>query len=117
MKNLLPVLSITLISTIVSANTPLKTAAAIKVEQQTISKILQTESSVRSEITLAQNEISKVTSAELWKNLDINRDDSISKTEAIYSLEVSDNWDRLDINKDQKLDFNEFSKLFSKKIN
>lgn len=113
MKNLLPILSITLVSTVVSANTPIKTANEIEVEKQTLTKVLQTESSATSEIILAQNEISKVTSSELWKSLDVNRDDSISKTEAIYSQEVADNWDRLDINKDEKLNFDEFVQLFS----
>lgn len=58
MKKLLPILLITL--TLANADItpgPQKTI----IDEQTLSKALQTESSAISELTLAQNEISKVT--------------------------------------------------------
>jgi hypothetical protein len=115
MKNLLALLFITLVSAVAIANSPFDTPKTIEAEQQTMTQALQTESSARSEITLAQSEISKVSGSELWKTLDVNQDDSISKSEAIYSQEVFENWDKLDINKDEKLDLKEFAQLFSEK--
>ena len=114
MQKILLSLSIVFSSAIVYANTPVLTANKIEVQRETVLKVPGAQSSAISKITLTQSEVSKVTSEELWKNLDINRDDSVSKKEAIYSQEVSDNWDRLDTNKDEKLDFDEFTQLFLK---
>lgn len=48
---------------------------------------------------------------ELWKSLDTNNDDFLSKTEAAESKMIEEHWSKLDINKDKKLDFIEFAQI------
>lgn len=48
----------------------------------------------------------------LWKMLDIDSNGYLSKTEAAASKDVFNNWDHLDKNIDERLDSEEFAKVF-----
>ncbi len=48
---------------------------------------------------------------ELWKSLDTNNDDLISKAEIASAKDIIESWDMLDSNKDGKIDFFEFSRV------
>ncbi len=92
MKKLLAILSITLVSFAVTAESAVvefgSTLAPIKSEPK-------------------QND------SNLWNMLDTDKDGYISKSEAVYSTRISDRWSSLDTNKDERLDTAEFSHFYS----
>ena len=108
MKNLLPLLLIALVSSVANAENSFVIPKAEDLGQRPISNVEQTETIVTSELVLAKNEANNL---ELWKTLDINKDDSISKTEAASSEAIFVRWDDLDTNKDNVLDYIEFSRF------
>ncbi len=73
---------------------------------------VQTEKTATPELILAKNEANKLA---LWENLDINKDDSISKIEAAASKEVFVMWDKLDTNHNDRLDTDEFAQILQVK--
>jgi len=105
MKNLLTILSITLASSTVVAETS-------TVEFGAILEPLQAESSKLPTLALSKYEKED---ANLWEILDLDKNGFISKSEATASQQLSDQWEKLDSNKDEKLDMAEFSQLFSQK--
>ena len=110
MKKLLIIASIALLSATAQAENTAEASKAIEAGQETISNAIQTESRTASDLIIAKNGESN---SNLWKMLDINKDGSLSKTEAASSKEVITNWDKLDSNKDEKLDTEEFAYFFT----
>ena len=106
MKNILILLSITLLSTVINAEDAL--TPAIEAGKET--NIVKTDSNALTKVETAQN---NANNSSLWEILDTNKDNAISKTEAAASKDVSDNWETLDSNKDEQLDTEEFAKIFS----
>lgn len=106
MKNLLTILSITLASATVVAET------TTTVEFGAILEPIQAESSELPTLALSKYEQED---SNLWEILDADKNGFISKQEATASQQLSDQWDKLDSNKDEKLDMAEFSLLFSQK--
>ena len=100
MKNILTILSISLLSA---------TAYAESISQDIIAITIQPETSISSDLILAKKADS---SLNLWETLDTNKDGSLSKTEAASSEKVLASWDILDTNKDQLLSTEEFAHMF-----
>jgi Ca2+-binding EF-hand superfamily protein len=94
MKNLLAILSITLVSYTVTA-------------ESAVVEFGSSLAPIKSE--------SKQNDSNLWNMLDTDKDGYITKSEAVYSTYLSDRWATLDTNKDEKLDTAEFSQFYSKK--
>jgi len=105
MKNLLAILSITLASATVVADTT-------TVEFGAILEPLQAENTEIPTLALSKYEQED---AKLWDILDLDKNGFISKSEATASQQLSDQWDKLDSNKDERLNMAEFSLLFSQK--
>ena len=108
MKNILPLLIITLVSSVANAGNDFVSPGVEDFGQRAI--VEQAQAIVTSEIVLAKNEANNL---ELWKALDYNKNDLISKKEAASSEAVFNLWDELDTNKDNELDFIEFSRFSS----
>lgn len=106
MKNILPLLFIALASSVTNAEDGFEIPGVGRAGHRAI--VEQAEAIVTSEIVLAKNEANNLP---LWKALDSNRDDSISKTEAAYSEAIFNRWGELDANKDNELDYIEFSRF------
>ncbi len=108
MKNILILLSIALLSTVINAEDAL--TPAIEAGKEVIANIVKTDSNAQIKVETVQN---NANNSSLWEILDTNKDNAISKTEAVVSKDVSDNWETLDSNKDKQLDTEEFAKIFS----
>ena len=108
MKKILILLSIALLSPASNAeNSLLATTATGK---EAISSVVKTESGELANLESAKNDANN---SSLWEILDTNKDNMLSKAEAVASQDVADNWNKLDLNKDEKLDTEEFAKIFS----
>lgn len=110
MKNVLTLLLIAVVSTAANAENGNVIPRAEDLGIGAISTKLQTEGGTASGIV--QNESNNLA---LWKTLDTDKDDLISKAEAASSEAVFSVWDDLDTNKDEKLDYIEFSQFFNLK--
>lgn len=108
MKKILTLLSIALLSSVTYAENNLLTTKVI--EKKAISSSVKTESDQLAKLEPTKNEANN---SSLWEILDTNKDDLLSKTEAVASQDITVNWDKLDLNKDEKLDTEEFAKIFS----
>lgn len=103
MKNFLTILSFTLLSTALQAET-----ATVEISN-TLAPV-KAEATEKAELVMANYELSD---SNLWQILDIDKNGFISKSEALASKQLSDRWESLDSNKDEKLDTVEFSQIFS----
>ena len=110
MKKLLIIASIALLSTTAQAENTAEASKAVEAKQETTANTAQIENRTASDLIIAK---SGESNSNLWKMLDINKDGSLSKTEATSSKEVIMNWDNLDSNKDGNLDTEEFAYFFS----
>jgi 5-hydroxyisourate hydrolase-like protein (transthyretin family) len=113
MKHLLFLLSIIAVSTTANAKNSTATAQSIRSEQKIICDNLLSMPKKDSEIAFPKNEANNLT---LWKSLDTNKDDLISKTEVASAKNIIESWEELDTNKDGRIDFFEFSRVSVKSI-
>ncbi len=103
MKNLIIILSIASLTTSVQAE---KNLDIFELNQEINSLAAQYELSTPWEIVLTGS------GTNLWETLDTNKDGLISKVESSLSEEVFNSWARLDVNHDEKLNPEEFSRIF-----
>ncbi|MFK5948671.1 MAG: hypothetical protein QM500_07880 [Methylococcales bacterium] len=108
MKHVFLLLFITTISTVTHAKSSLAYFQKMDFEQQGVLKKIGVASAEDSVSSIRNNEANNL---ELWKLLDTNKDDLISKTEIAMAKDVFESWDVLDSNKDGWIDFFEFSRV------
>ena len=113
MKHLLFLLSIIAVSTAANAKNSTATPQSIQSEQKIICDNLLSIPKQDSEISFPKNEANNLA---LWKSLDTNKDDLISKTEVASAKDIIESWEELDTNMDGRVDFFEFSLVPVKSI-
>ena len=113
MKNLVFLLFITAVSTVANAKNGTATLQSIRSEQKIICNNSPSIPKQDLEIAFPKNEANNLV---LWKSLDTNKDDLISKAEIASAKEIIESWEELDTNKDGRIDFFEFSRVAVKSI-
>jgi hypothetical protein len=95
------------VSTTANAKSNIATLQFMEPEQNSFLKKIIASTEV-SEPEFHKNEANNL---ELWKSLDTNKNNLISKAEIAYAKNIIESWDMLDSNKDGKIDFFEFSRV------
>jgi hypothetical protein len=112
MKHLFTFLFITIISTATHAKPLKKSSQTVNSTRIVLNQESQKKLTLRDLTKLTGNEANNL---KLWNLLDANKDNSISRSEAICVIDIIEQWDELDSNKDNKLDFFDFSRLSNQK--
>ncbi len=108
MKNLFFLFFIIAASTAANAKNSITRPQPIEFEQKILCKDLLSISKEYSEFVFTENEANNL---KLWKSLDTNKDDLISKAEIASAKDILESWEELDSNKDGRIDFFEFSRV------
>lgn len=108
MKNILPIILIVFVSTSVNAEKSMVTPQSEGIEEGTYFKQLPVVTKVDTNSAVSENEAKKY---QLWKNLDSNNDELLSKAETVSSKMIYKHWNELDSNEDNTLDFIEFLRM------